>query len=201
MLGFAVRLRTSVLKLAMTFRASACAFDPSADPLVIDEAAVRAAIGYVRLAWGNVLHIFDEEFAPDRDARMRRSILEKIGHGCSRSELLRRTHMRARDLDAWLDTMIEAEEIQKERTYTAQVGLTRQRNRELVWYAPGPNHPAAVARRRARPKKAWEKEWDEAVAKETPLVLSGEPPNPPGPAALNDPLVTLPDRPAAPMAA
>ena len=170
MLGFAVRLRTSLLKLAMIFRASVCAFDPSADPLVIDTDAVTAAIGYVRLAWQNVLHIFDEEFAPDRDAQIRRSILEKIGHGCSRSELLRRTHLKARDLDAWLDTMLEADEIQKEQTYAAQMGLTRQRNRELFWFAPGHNHPAEIARRRAEPKPEWKKEeerkWDEAIEQE-----------------------------------
>ncbi len=179
LIGFAVRLQTSMLKLAMVFRAAACAFDESLDPTLIDSAAVTGAIAYVRIAWQNDLHIFDNEFAPDREARVRRSILDKIGRGCTQSTLLRRTHMKARDLDDWIGTLVQTREVTRRKIPASKAGLDRQRDREVTWLEPGPEHPAEVQRRRANKtsaQRAAEREWDEAVARTQPIVFTDPPP-------------------------
>jgi hypothetical protein len=158
--GFLQRLQTYGLKLGMIYRASACAFDRSANPLLVDVDAMKAAIAYCKLVWGNTAHLFEEDFASTKEAQDLRRVREAIGKGCSRSEALRRTHMKAWGFDQNLSTLIQTGEIVSEEKTTAALGLNRERVRPIQWLEPGPNHPAVLAKFRRNPQSV----ADEALA-------------------------------------
>ncbi|HVA76150.1 MAG TPA: DUF3987 domain-containing protein [Acidimicrobiales bacterium] len=139
--AWAVRLRTYALKLAMIFRASSCAFAPPADATTIDATSMELAIAYCRFVWKNIVRLFDEDFADNKDARAMRMILEKIGRGCSRSHALNRSHMKASDFNQYLDTLVQGGKVVRQERSALELGYLRQRNKTIEWLSQGPDHP------------------------------------------------------------
>jgi hypothetical protein len=173
--GFFQRLQTYGLKLGMIYRASACAFDPSANPLIVDEAAMKAAIACCKMVLANTIHLFEEDWADSKEARELRKVEEAIGKGCARTEAMRRLHMKKWTFDQNLDTLVETERITRTTRTNTDLGLSRDRIRPVEWLAPGPKHSTNIAKERNKPKREpntdWEQDWDAASAAETPLVL------------------------------
>lgn len=168
MVGFLNRLQTYGLKLAMIYRASACAFDSSANPLIVDAEAQRAAISYCDLIWQNTIHLFENEWADSKEARELQRVEEAIGRGCWWTEALRRTHIKAMTFRPLVETLIESERI----LVDDMVQTGRERNRTAKWLSPGPNHRSVLAKARNKPTPAWVREWDRAAAGEKPLDLA-----------------------------
>jgi hypothetical protein len=181
LVGFLSRLQVYGLKLAMIYRVSACAFDRSANPLVVDAVAMKSAIAYCKLVWGNAIQLWTQDYAGTKEAQELRHVRDSvIEEGCARSVALRRSGMKSYTFTQNLNTLIETGEIASEEKSAAELGLVRERDKKTQWLSWGDNHPAMIARRRSRPKKvrkaqAWESEWDEGTAKTTPLVLSDRP--------------------------
>lgn len=128
--GFAVRLQTYALKLAMSYQASSgISTDSPVD--VIDVEAMGSAIVYCRHLWTNVAALVDEEIAIGKDAKELRRIRRMVGSGATRTTLLRLSKMPARTFDQYLDTLIQTGEVVKERVLASSVGLARERDNHL----------------------------------------------------------------------
>jgi len=167
LVGFLNRLQTYGLKLAMIYRASACAFDPSANALIVDAEAQKAAIAYCDLIWQNTVALFENEWADSKEARELQHVEESIGRGCFWTEALRRTHMRAMTFRPLVETLIESERIEVED----RVQEGRERNRTAKWLKPGPKHHSVMAQKRNKPKPAWADDWDAEAAAERPITI------------------------------
>jgi len=135
--GFAVRLQTYAVKLSMLYRVSRTYGDDLADHIV-DVAAVTQAIAYCRLLLANVTSLLDDQIAITRDARELRRIRTIVGAGITKTEALRLAHMKARDFDQLLDTLVATRELYKWETRASEVGLQRQRDSKVMWLSPTP---------------------------------------------------------------
>lgn len=126
------------LKLAMVYRASACAFDRSLDPLTIDEAAMKAAIAYCELAWKHTVQLFEEDWAGTKEARILQDIEDKVPvpYGVPQTELMRKMRMKARELHDYLNTHIESEVLEIQDRFMG----SGERRKATKWIVPGPNH-------------------------------------------------------------
>lgn len=131
--GFAVRLQTYALKLAMLYRASAVTVDDEASLLVLDELSVQRSIAYCRVLWASVAGLIDDEIAITKESKELRRIKHIIGSGISRSDALRLAHMKARDFDSYLDTLVQSRAVVRERRRASEVGLDRAKDREIEW--------------------------------------------------------------------
>lgn len=133
--GFAVRLQTYALKVAMLHQASVALTDEGpVDEIALP--AMDAAIAYCRLLWRNVSALVDEEIAIGREAKELRRLRGMVGQGIARSELLRLSKMKARDFDQLLDTLVQSGEVTRRRVRASEVGLARERDKELEWVEP-----------------------------------------------------------------
>lgn len=133
--GFAVRLQTYALKVAMLHQASAC-LDGRGTVEEITLPSMEAAIAYCRLLWRNVSALVDEEIAIGREAKELRRLRGMVGQGIARSELLRLSKMKARDFDQLLDTLVQSGEVSRRRVRASEIGLARERDKELEWVEP-----------------------------------------------------------------
>lgn len=133
--GFAVRLQTYALKVAMIHQAS-LALTGEGPVDEVHPPAMEAAIAYCRLLWRNVSALVDEEIAISREARELRRLRGMVGQGITRSELLRLSKMKARDFDQLLDTLVQSGEVALTRRRASEVGLAREKDRELQWVSP-----------------------------------------------------------------
>ncbi len=137
--GFAVRLQTYALKFAMLYRASAVAGSDPEATREIDEASLRQAIAYCRVLWANVAALIDDDMAVTEAARELRRLRGIVGSGIARSEALRKSKLKVRDFDGYVATLVAGHEIVQERRKPSEIGLERQRDRELEWLAPAPS--------------------------------------------------------------
>jgi len=134
--GFAVRLQTYALKLAMSYQASQ-SLASGAPVEIIETPAMGQAIAYCRHLWANVAALVDEEIAIGRDAKELRRIRRMVGAGVTRSTLLKLAKMPARDFDKYLDTLLQTGEVVRERVLASSLGLERVKDRHLDWYRTG----------------------------------------------------------------
>jgi hypothetical protein len=134
--GFAVRLQTYALKLAMIYRASTVAGDEGHSSAVIDELSARQAIAYCRVLWTNVAGLIDDEIATTKEAKELRRLTTIIGSGATRSDALKLSKMRARDFDDYLKALIDSHQITSEKRRSSEVGIERQRDSSVQWLAP-----------------------------------------------------------------
>ena len=130
--GFAVRLQTYALKLSMLYRVSWC-LDSDEDDRVVDERSVSRAIAYCRVLWRNVTELVDERVAISREARELRRIRGIIGEGCTRSDALKRSKLKARDFDQYLDTLVQSGQVSSVSRKASEVGLERSKDRAIQW--------------------------------------------------------------------
>lgn len=146
--GFAVRLQTYALKLAMVYRASTTVDADDASGAVLDELSVRQAIAYCRVLWANVSGLIDDDIAITREAKELRRIRGIIGEGITRSQALKLSKMKARDFDQYLETLVQGGEIVSTKARASEVGIERQRDSQVQWLTPvhrnGSNPGAAV---------------------------------------------------------
>lgn len=134
--GFAVRLQTYALKFAMCFQASsAYAGDRKVDTIDVD--AMSQAIAYARLLWANVAALVDEEIAIGKDAKELRRLKQLVGQGTTRSNLLRLSKMKARDFEEYIKTLVGSGELVQERRKASELGIERQKDRDIEWLRPG----------------------------------------------------------------
>jgi len=136
--GFAVRLQTYALKLAMLYRASATAYDDAAEYSLIDVASVEAAIAYVRHLWSSVAALIDEKIAITKEARELRRVLGIVGSGATRSQVLKLSKLKARDFDQVVDTLVQSHELHRARVRASDVGIEKERDRVIEWLSPVP---------------------------------------------------------------
>lgn len=140
--GFAVRLQTYALKLAMIYRASNTVGDESASGAVIDEVSARQAIAYCRVLWANVAGLIDDEIAITREAKELRRVVSIVGEGASKSDALKLSKMRVKDFDAVVDTLVQSGQLTSERRKASEVGIDRVRDTTLQWLAPVHHGPS-----------------------------------------------------------
>lgn len=133
--GFAVRLQTYALKLAMIYRASSLLEDDGHPATVIDEPSARAAIAYCRVLWANVAGLIDDEIAVTREAKELRRIAGIIGAGATRSDALKASKMRAKDFDQVVDTLVQSGQVTREKRRASEVGIERLRDSTVEWLA------------------------------------------------------------------
>lgn len=132
--GFAVRLQTYALKLAMLYQASSAIGDGR--PIDrLEEHAVASAIAYCRLLWHNVVGLIDEKIAIGKDAKELRRLTEMVGHGrgIARMNLLKLSKLKARDFDGFLETLVQSGAVEELRLMPADLGLERATNRAIRW--------------------------------------------------------------------
>lgn len=166
LLSFAVRLRTAVLKLAIVYHASACAFDDTLAPLVVDARAMEAAIAFCELVWVHVHRIFETDFASDKDQRAMRMIVEIIGRvGQTRSVALKKSKMKARDFEQYVETLEQSGVIVRSLLKASELGKQNVRNYRSEWLEPGPASPYRE-QRGASTDASWIEAWDQETAAE-----------------------------------
>lgn len=136
--GFAVRLQTYALKLAMLYRVSATANEGATDEHRIDELSAAQAIAYCRLLWSNVTGLIDEKIAISKDAKELRRILSIVGAGCTKSDALKLSKLRARDFDQFLDTLLQSGQLYSRKVRSSEVGLDRARDTMVTWLSLTP---------------------------------------------------------------
>lgn len=134
--GFAVRLQTYALKLAMIYRASAVAGDDGASGAVIDERSARQAIAYCRVLWSNVAGLIDDEIAITREAKDLRRLVSIVGEGTTKSDALKLSKMRVKDFDALVDTLVQSGQLTSDKRRASEVGIERLRDTTIQWLAP-----------------------------------------------------------------
>lgn len=136
--GFAVRLQTYALKFAMLYRLSAVFGTKDVARFhLVDVAAVEQAIAYCRALWTSVAGLIDDDIAITKDARDLRRLKAIIGSGITRSDALKRAKLKARDFDAFLDTLVGSGEIQRVKARASELGIDRLRDTTVEWLAPG----------------------------------------------------------------
>lgn len=136
--GFAVRLQTYALKLAMLYRASATAYEDDAEYSLVDVVSVEQAIAYVRHLWASVAGLIDEKIAITKEARELRRVLGIVGSGATRSQALKLSKLKARDFDQVVDTLVQSGELYRAKVHASDVGLERDRDKPLEWLSPQP---------------------------------------------------------------
>jgi hypothetical protein len=134
--GFAVRLQTYALKLAMLYRVSACALVDDMPMHRLDELSVTQAIAYCRVLWSSVAALIDDDIAVTKDAKELRRIRKLIGTGATRSDVLRLSRIKARDFDQYLDALVQGGEVVRMQVKASEVGLDRARDGDLQWLSP-----------------------------------------------------------------
>jgi Protein of unknown function (DUF3987) len=134
--GFAVRLQTYAVKLAIVYRLSAVAFEDDAPAHRIDAGAVTQAIAYCRVLWANVAALIDEKIAITKEAKELRRLLGIVGAGTTRSQALKLSKLKARDFDQYLDTLVQSGQVSVSKVAGSEVGLQRERDRKVVWLSP-----------------------------------------------------------------
>lgn len=134
--GFAVRLQTYAVKLAILYRVSAVAYEDVADEHRVDEASVGQAIAYVRVLWTSVASLIDEKIAITKEAKELRRLVGIVGKGVTRSQALKLSKLKARDFDQYLDTLVQSGQVTQVRVPGSEVGLERSQDKLVNWIAP-----------------------------------------------------------------
>jgi hypothetical protein len=134
--GFAVRLQTYALKLAMLYRAAAVAGSEPDATAELDELCVRQAIAYCRVLWANVAVLIDEQLAVTDRQREDRRVLQIIGEGAKRTDVLRASKLRAREFDEIVKTLVESRQISAEKRRVSEVGQVGERDTTVTWLEP-----------------------------------------------------------------
>jgi hypothetical protein len=133
--GFAVRLQTYAVKLAMLYRVSAVAFEDVTDEHHVDAVSVTQAIAYCRVLWSSVASLIDEKIAITKEAKELRRLDGIIGKGTTRSQALKLSKLKARDFDQYLDTLVQGGDVRIVKVKASEVGLDRERDTTVTWLA------------------------------------------------------------------
>jgi hypothetical protein len=135
--GFATRLEAYAQKLAILYRASACAFDESMNPLVIDADDMTAAIAYTRLLWASMARTMDHNISLSDSARELKRVLDIVAKGSPKNNALNRSKMKEKDFATLVDTHLATGALVVED----RMSTAAKKPRPVAWLVPGPNHP------------------------------------------------------------